>query len=113
MDGVYNADHCHIFILTTNQLKINDNLISRPSRIRYLKSFGDVISRQILEEFVDDALEDKGKKEEIMEFIDTLSMATIDIVKSIVEEVNIHGCSVNDFKRFFNKLVAVILQPKV
>lgn len=102
MDGVYNADHCHIFILTTNQLKINDNLISRPSRIRYLKSFGDVISRNILEEFVDDALEDKSKKDEIMEFIDTLSMATIDIVKSIVEEVNIHECSVNDFKRFFN-----------
>ena len=102
MDGVYNADHCHIFLLTTNKLRVNDNLISRPSRIRYLKSFGDVIDRKILEEFVDDNLIYKEFKTEIMDFVDSLSMATIDIVKSIVEEVNIHHCSVETFKNFFN-----------
>lgn len=102
MDGVYNADHCHIFLLTTNKLRVNDNLISRPSRIRYLKSFGDVIDRKILEEFVDDNLIYKEFKTEIMDFVDSLSMATIDIVKSIVEEVNIHHCGVETFKNFFN-----------
>lgn len=102
MDGVYNADHCHIFLLTTNKLRVNDNLISRPSRIRYLKSFGDVIDRKILEEFVDDNLIYKEFKTEIMDFVDSLSMATIDIVKSIVEEVNIHHCGVETFKSFFN-----------
>ena len=102
MDGVYNADHCHIFILTTNKLKVNDNLISRPSRIRYLKSFGDVIDRKILEEFVDDTLIHKEYRDEIMDFVDSLSMATIDIVKSIVDEVNIHKCGVEVFKDFFN-----------
>lgn len=102
MDGVYNADRCHIFILTTNKLKVNDNFLSRPSRIRYLKSFGEVIDRRILEEFVDDNLIYPEYRNEIMEFIDTLSMATIDIVKSIVEEVNLHNCSVLAFKDFFN-----------
>ena len=102
MDGVYNADHCHIFLLTTNKLRVNDNLISRPSRIRYLKSFGDVIDRKILEEFVDDNLIYKEFKAEIMDFVDSLSMATIDIVKSIVEEVNIHHCGIETFKNFFN-----------
>ena len=102
MDGIYNADHCHIFLLTTNKLRVNDNLISRPSRIRYLKSFGDVIDRKILEEFVDDNLIYKEFKAEIMDFVDSLSMVTIDIVKSIVEEVNIHHCSVETFKNFFN-----------
>lgn len=102
MDGVYNADHCHVFLLTTNKLKVNDNLLSRPSRIRYLKSFGEVIDRKILEEFVDDNLIYKEYRDEIMEFIDTLTLATIDIVKSIVEEVNIHNCSVSEFKQFFN-----------
>jgi hypothetical protein len=102
MDGVYNADHCHIFMLTTNQLRINDNLISRPSRIRYLKSFGEVIDRTILEEFVDDNLIYPEYKDEIMDFVDTLTMATIDIVKSIVEEINIHKCGVDTFKGFFN-----------
>lgn len=102
MDGVYNSDHCHVFILTTNKLRVNDNLLSRPSRIRYLKSFGDVIDRKILEEFVDDNLIYKEYNGEIMEFIDTLTMATIDIVKSIVEEVNLHKCSISTFKSFFN-----------
>ena len=102
MDGVYNGDYCHVFLLTTNELRVNDNLLSRPSRIRYLKSFGDVIDRKILEEFVDDNLERKEYKNEIMEFIETLTIATIDIVKSIVEEVNLHNCHIDEFKQFFN-----------
>jgi hypothetical protein len=107
MDGVYNANHCHVFLLTTNELKVNDNLISRPSRIRYLKSFGDVVDKKILEEFIDDNLNYPEYKDEIMEFIDTLTMATIDIVKSIVEEVNIHNCGIASFKEFFNVKEAV------
>lgn len=102
MDGLYNNNHCHIFILTTNELRVNDNLLSRPSRIRYLKSFGEVIDRSILEEYVEDNLKDKDRKEEIMDFIDSLTIATIDIVKSIVDEVNIHNCGVEDFKDIFN-----------
>lgn len=107
MDGVYNANHCHVFLLTTNELKVNDNLISRPSRIRYLKSFGDVVDKKILEEFIDDNLNYPEYKDEIMDFIDTLTMATIDIVKSIVEEVNIHNCGIASFKDFFNVKEAV------
>lgn len=102
MDGVYNSDNCHIFMMTTNELRVNDNLLCRPSRIRYLKSFGDVIDRRILEEFVDDNLERKEYRDEIMEFIDSLTIATIDIVKSIVEEVNLHNTHVDEFKHFFN-----------
>jgi hypothetical protein len=34
-------------------------------------------------------------------------MATIDIVKSIVEEVNIHNCGIASFKDFFNVKEAV------
>lgn len=102
MDGVYNSDHCHIFILTTNELKVNDNLISRPSRIRYLKTFGDVMDKDILNEIIDDTLIYKEFKNEIIDFVDSLTMATIDIVKCIVDEVNLHKCSVSKFKPFFN-----------
>lgn len=102
MDGVYNSEFCHIFILTTNELRINDNLLCRPSRIRYLKSFGDVIDHKILEEFVNDNLRNKDYYDEVMDFIDSLTIATIDIVKSIVDEVNIHNCGVSEFRNFFN-----------
>lgn len=102
MDGVYNADHCHVFILTTNELRINDNLLSRPSRIRYVKSFGDVIDRKILELYIDDNLKYPEYKDEILDFIDTLTLATIDIVKAIVDEINIHNCHIDEFKNIFN-----------
>ena len=107
MDGIYNSEHCHIFILTTNELKVNDNLLSRPSRIRYLKSFGEVIDRKILEEYINDNLKYPEYRDEILEFVDTLTLATIDIVKSIVDEVNIHKCSVDKFKSIFNVKEAV------
>lgn len=107
MDGVYNSDNCHVFMMTTNELKVNDNLLCRPSRIRYLKSFGDVIDRKILEEYIDDTLVKKEYREEILDFVDRLTIATIDIVKSIVEEVNLHDVHVDEFKQFFNVKEAV------
>lgn len=102
MDGVYNSEHCHIFLLTTNNLRINENFLSRPSRIRYLKSFDEVMEYDVLEEIVDDFLIYPDRKKEVIDYIVTLEYVTIDIVKSIIEEVNIHNCSVNDFKDFFN-----------
>lgn len=102
MDGVYNGENCHIFIMTTNELRVNDNLLSRPSRIRYLKSFGDVIDRKILEEYVDDNLKYPQYRDEIMDFFDTLTIGTIDILQSLVDEVNLHNCGVSEFKDFFN-----------
>lgn len=107
MDGAYNSDNCHVFLLTTNELKVNSNLICRPSRIRYLKSFGDVLDKKILEEYIDDNLEDMSQKEDLMEFIDTLEIATIDVVKSLVDEINIHGTPISEFKSFFNVKEAV------
>ena len=102
MDGVYNGECAHIFILTTNELNVNDNILSRPSRIRYLKSFGRVIDHKIVEEYVNDNLMYPERKDDIMDFIDSLTLSTIDIVKSIVEEVNIHNCNIDEFKSFFN-----------
>lgn len=101
MDGVYNSPYRRIFLLTTNKLYINENFIGRPSRIRYKKSFGN-LSTDIIMEYLEDCLEDKTKIQEVLEFIDSLSISTIDILKSIVEELNIHKCSVNDFKSFIN-----------
>lgn len=101
MDGVYNTKYRKIFILTTNQLYINENLIGRPSRIRYKKTFGN-LSPETIKEYLDDNLKDKSKTAQIIEMIDSLSISTIDILKSIVEEVNIHGCDISVFKKWIN-----------
>lgn len=99
MDGVYNSAHRKIFLLTTNDLSINPNLMSRPSRIRYVREFGN-LEQEIVEEFLEDELKDKSCKEDLMDYIDSLTISTIDILKAIVEEVNIHG--IDEFLRFKN-----------
>lgn len=90
MDGVYTSEYRKIFLLTTNSLNINENLLDRPSRIRYVKHFGN-LEKNIVDEYLEDNLVNKTGKEELMDYIDTLTISTIDILKSIVEEVNIHG----------------------
>lgn len=103
MDGVYNSDFRKVFLLTTNSLYINENLIGRPSRIRYVKQFGN-LSLNAVNEFLDDNLNDLSLKSNVIDFINTLSISTIDILKSIVSEINIHGWE--DFQQY-NKVINV------
>lgn len=102
MDGVYNSNHRKIFLLTTNNMSINENLVGRPSRIRYVKHFGN-LSMDTVNEYLDDALECTEAREEILEYIDSLTISTIDILKTIVNEVNIHGMEgLRRAKNYFN-----------
>lgn len=102
MDGVYNSEFRKIFLLTTNELNVNANLLGRPSRIRYVKQFGN-LDKATVEEYLDENLVDKSAKKDIMDFIDTLTISTIDILKSIVNEVNIHGINgFINYREFFN-----------
>jgi broad-specificity NMP kinase len=102
MDGVYNSNHRKIFLLTTNNMSINENLVGRPSRIRYVKHFGN-LSMNTVNEYLDDALECAEAREEILEFVDSLTISTIDILKTIVNEVNIHGMEgLRRAKNYFN-----------
>lgn len=102
MDGVYNSESRKVFLLITNTLSIDRNLIGRPSRILYLKKFGN-LEIEAASEFLDDTLNNKEYKQEVLEFINLLSISTIDILKSVVKEINIHG--IEEFRKsksYFN-----------
>ena len=102
MDGVYNIGYRKIFLLTTNQMTVNENLVGRPSRIRYVKKFGN-LDLKTVKEYLDDNLKVKEAYQDLINYIDTLSISTIDILKSIVNEVNIHGMDgLTKAKEFFN-----------
>ena len=103
MDGVYNdKDSRRVFILTTNDLNINENLISRPSRIRYIKSFEN-LDLDTAKEYLNDNLNNKEEIEDVLNFLETLENSTIDVLKSIVAEINIHGFKEFDkVKSWFN-----------
>jgi hypothetical protein len=92
IDGVYNQTR-KLYILTTNQLTLNDNLLGRPGRIRYRFEFGNLKPKAV-KDYIDDNLlpEYSDQRESILEQVDLLEISTIDILKALVDEVNIHGC---------------------
>ena len=98
MDGVHNSQYRKIFLLTTNELEINDNLLGRPSRIRYVRSFGNLPEETTLE-LLNDILIDKGAIELVLDLIRQMQIVTVDLVKALAQEVNIHGTDKIDLIR--------------
>lgn len=98
MDGVHNSQYRKIFLLTTNELEINDNLLGRPSRIRYVRSFGN-LSEETTLELLNDILIDKGAIESVLDLIRQMQIVTVDLVKALAQEVNIHGVDKIDMIR--------------
>lgn len=98
MDGVHNSQYRKIFLLTTNELDINDNLLGRPSRIRYVRSFGNLPEETTLE-LLNDILIDKGAIEPVLDLIRQMQIVTVDLVKALAQEVNIHGVNKIDLIR--------------
>lgn len=102
MDGVYNSKARKIHILTTNQLFINNNLLNRPSRLRYLINF-DSLETQIVEAYIKDNLNDLQYYDDVMELVKSLSDVSIDILKQIISEINLFGFkSFETYKDIFN-----------
>lgn len=101
MDGAFDNGNQRIFLLTTNNLIINDNLIDRPGRIRYLKKFSD-LDKDTIELIIDDCLEHKEFKQSIIDYVKGLNLITIDIVKTIIKEVNLFKESPDVFKNILN-----------
>lgn len=101
MDGAMDNGFRKVFLLTTNELWINDNLIQRPGRVRYLKTYND-LSLDVIMEIVDDKLLHKKFREATIEFLSELETITVDIVKAVIEEINIHEEDPKEFKSVFN-----------
>lgn len=102
MDGTYNSIYHKVFLLTTNELNVDPNLLGRPSRIRYKKSFNN-LSEEVTREILNDILEDKTSIEKVIELTHSMNIITIDLIKAIATEINIHGIeSLPDIKETFN-----------
>lgn len=101
MDGVFDNGFKKVFLLTTNDLYINENMLNRPSRIRYKKEFSD-LSIEVITEIVDDLLVHKELKDECIKYISTRENITIDIVKCVLEEVNYYKESPYAFEKILN-----------
>ena len=94
IDGVYN-DMRKLYILTTNKLSIDENLLGRPGRIRYIKEFSN-LSAKAVNDVIDDSLNDISLKDDVLKVVDSLEISTIDILKAIIDECNIMGSVPSD-----------------
>lgn len=101
MDGVYTDGVPHVFLLTTNNTHINENLLSRPGRILYLRKYTS-LDPEIVNAYVDDNLKDPSKKDELMRELSMLKEITIDITKAIIDEMNIMDISAHEACKFLN-----------
>jgi hypothetical protein len=101
MDGALKNNYRKVFLLTTNDLHIERNLVQRPGRIRYLKTFKNLNLEAIIE-IVDDKLQLPEFKADVIKFISELELITVDIVSSVIEEVNIHEEPPTAFEDIFN-----------
>lgn len=108
MDGSNTSTYKRLFLLTSNNLDISYNMFSRPSRIRYIKKYSS-LSKEEINQIIDDILIYKDKKESIIEFCDQLSIITIDILKSIINEVNLFNESPQNFSEIFNVNKAIVV----
>ena len=102
MDGLNNSDKSHIFILTTNNKYINPNLMSRPSRIRYIKEYDSILDKNTVIEYLNDNLKHKEYFDDIISLFSRMETITMDLLKSVVDEVNIHDCPISEFEDIFN-----------
>lgn len=98
-DGVLSKSP-KIVLMTMNELAVDPNILSRPGRVRYIKEFGN-LPESTCREVLRDGLIDHNFENEIYEILATLKNVTIDIVQSIIEEVNIYG-DLESVKKYMN-----------
>lgn len=109
LDGTHGLQHKRLVIFTTNK-EVGDKFINRPSRIRYYKKYNYMPKAQF-DAVVADKLKYKKYRKDLEDCLDIPS-CTIDILTTIIEEINIHNKPYSEFKDFFNHKERIITYSK-
>lgn len=86
MDGNYNTRL--LFLLTVNEMDINEYLMNRPGRVKYNKRF-DNLPVEIMDAVIEDLLVNKEHAPSIHKFFETLGMVTYDLLVCVIKEMNL------------------------
>lgn len=87
LDGQYPSKL--VFLLTINdEFRVNEFLKNRLGRVKFKKQYT-YLTREEAEEVIDAALVNKEYKEELIQEIIELGIVTIDILKHMIEEINL------------------------
>lgn len=98
-DGVFNSKK--LFVLTANYLRaIDENLISRPSRMHYVIEYGPMTTEEVTE-FATDNLNDKSKVNEITS-MSRIKPFNFDSLNELVKEMNRFDISAVEACKYLN-----------
>jgi len=99
LDGTFTPKHKRLTILTCND-DVSDKLLDRPSRIRYYKKYN-FMNPEVFHAIVADKLKNKKFAKDLEDNLH-IPDCTIDILTSIIDEINVHRKPYSTFKDIFN-----------
>jgi hypothetical protein len=99
MDGAISSGYKKMFLLTTNS-PIGDKFVNRPSRIRYYKKY-EFMASKLFDIVMEDKLVSKDFETDLRDNLPLID-CTIDLLSTIIEEINLHNKPYSAFKDFFN-----------
>jgi len=99
MDGVNTTNNKILFLLTTNE-NINEYLINRPSRIKFLKDYNE-LPEELFEKIVDNLLIKKEYREDLEKNTSFLNL-NIDLLISIIKDINLLDQPFSTFSNVYN-----------
>lgn len=93
----------NLYLLTVNNThKLDENLISRPGRIRYHYVY-ESEDASVVRAYCKDNLNDKSKIEEVVNILGSTKYVSMDIISSFVDELNkFPELSPTDVREYFN-----------
>lgn len=99
MDGVLTNEHKVLFLLTTND-SVSEYFINRPSRVKFLQEY-DELSEEVFNMIVSDKLENKSFREDLEDNVSLINL-NIDLLISIIEDINLFKKPFSEFKEVYN-----------
>jgi len=100
LDGIFEGKK--MFLFTSNEKgKINQYMINRPGRVHYLKEY-DALDETIINDVIDDNLLNKENKNGLLEVLNILSNVTMDMLMSLIKEMNLYKETARESIRFLN-----------
>ena len=80
-----------LFLLTINDItRMNNNMLNRPGRIHYMREY-EGLDIDIIKDIVEDKLNNKNHKDEILNIFSYLGDVSMDIVMSLIDECNLYA----------------------
>lgn len=98
LDGSLNINNKKIIIVTANE-QLSKYFYNRPSRFRYVRKY-EYLSTEIASQIIMKELHDKKFAKDILDNIN--NNCNIDVLKQIIQEVNLLNVPYSSFKEYFN-----------